>query len=186
SHSSNNLHYELAIVQQIVTPYGGVLAGGNFNQDNRTITLGNWNKYFREALKHTTDVKEKTKDDPSRTNLYHMSRILHSFGAMVLTDSYGDVPYTAAGKGFIEGEVTPAYDSQESIYQDILIEMDQAVNGLSAQGRIETGDIFYNGDVEQWKKLGNSLMLRAAMRHTKVNPDRAREWAIKAIQGGLM
>lgn len=186
SHSSNNLQYELAIVQQIVTPYGGVLAGGNFNQDNRTITLGNWNKYFREALKHTTDVKEKTKDDPARSNLYHMSRILHSFGAMVLTDSYGDIPYTAAGKGFIEGEVTPAYDSQESIYLDILNELEQAVSGLSGQNRIETGDIFYNGDVEKWKKLGNSLMLRAAMRHTKVNPDRAREWAIKAIQGGVM
>src|SRR5690606_33684319 len=126
------------------------------------------------------------KDDPARSNLYYMSRILHSFGAMVLTDSYGDIPYTAAGKGFIEGEVTPAYDSQESIYLDILNELEQAVSGLSGQNRIETGDIFYNGDVEKWKKLGNSLMLRAAMRHTKVNPDRAREWAIKAIQGGVM
>lgn len=186
SHSGNTLPYELAIVQQLVSPNGGVLAGGNYNQDNRTVTLGNWNKYFREVLKHTADVKEKTKDDPDGSNLYHMARILHSYGAMVLTDSYGDIPYTAAGRGFLDGEVTPAYDSQESIYQDILNELDQAVNGLSAQGRIETGDIFYNGDVEQWKKLGNSLMLRAAMRHTKVNPDRAREWAIKAIQGGLM
>lgn len=186
SHSGNNLQYELAIVQQIVTPYGGVLAGGNFNQNNRLYSIGNWNKYFREVLKHTTDVKTKTIEDPSRANLYQMARILHSFGAMVLTDSYGDIPYSAAGKGFLEGEVTPVYDTQESIYLDILNELEQAVNGLSAQGKIETGDIFYNGDAEQWRRLGNSLMLRAAMRHTKVNPDRAREWAIKAIQGGVM
>jgi hypothetical protein len=186
SHSGNTLPYELAIVQQIITPNGGVLAGGNYNQDNRTVTLGNWNKYFREVLKHTADVKEKTKDDPGRANLYHMARILHSYGAMVLTDSYGDIPYSAAGKGFLEGEVTPVYDTQESIYLDILNELEQAVNGLSGQGKIETGDIFYNGNVEQWKKLGNSLVLRAAMRHTKVNPDRAREWAIKAIQDGVM
>lgn len=186
SHSGNTLPYELAIVQQIVTPNGGVLAGGNYNQDNRTVTLGNWNKYFREVLKHTADVKEKTKDDPGRSNLYQMARILHSYGTMVLTDSYGDIPYTAAGRGFLDGEVTPVYDSQESIYQDILNELDQAVNGLSPEGEIETGDIFYNGNVAQWKKLGNSLMLRAAMRHTKVSPNRAREWAIKAIQAGVM
>lgn len=186
SHSGNTLPYELAIVQQIVTPNGGVLAGGNYNQDNRTVTLGNWNKYFREVLKHTTDVKHKTKDDPGRANLYHMARILHSYGAMILTDSYGDVPYFAAGRGFLDGEVTPAYDPQEAIYLDILSELEQAVAGLSDQGRVETGDIFYNGDIQKWKKLGNSLMLRAAMRHTKVNPDKAREWATKAIQGGVM
>ena len=186
SHSGNTLPYEFAIVQQIVTPNGGVLAGGNYNQDNRTVTLGNWNKYYREVLKHTTDVKQKTIDDPGRANLYQMARILHSYGAMVLTDSYGDVPYFAAGRGFLDGEVTPAYDPQETIYLDILSELEQAVSGLSEQGQVETGDIFYNGDVQKWKRLGNSLMLRAAMRHTKVDPDRAREWAIKAIQGGVM
>src|SRR5690554_5399545 len=77
SHSGNTLPYEFAIVQQIVTPNGGVLAGGNYNQDNRTVTLGNWNKYYREVLKHTTDVKQKTIDDPGRANLYQMARILH-------------------------------------------------------------------------------------------------------------
>ncbi|HLT06620.1 MAG TPA: SusD/RagB family nutrient-binding outer membrane lipoprotein [Cyclobacteriaceae bacterium] len=186
SHSGNTLPYELAIVQQIVSPNGGVLAGGNYNQDNRTVTLGNWNKYYREVIKHTTDVIDKTKDDPERTNLYHMARILHAYAAMVLTDSYGDVPYFDAGKGFLEEEVTPTYDSQESIYQDLLSVLEQAVNGLSNNAKIETGDIFYDGNIDRWKKLANSLMLRAAMRHSKVNPDRAREWAVKAIQGGVM
>src|SRR5690606_37246911 len=136
--------------------------------------------------KHTADVKQKTKDDPGRANLYHMARILHSYGAMVLTDSYGEIPYLAAGRGFLDGEVAPGYDPQETIYLDILSELEQAVAALSDQGRVETGDIFYNGDIQHWKKLGNSLMLRAAMRHTKVNSDRARELAIKAIQGGVM
>lgn len=186
SHSSNNLQYELAIVQQMVSPYGGVLAGGNFNQDNRINTVGNWNKYYRDVLKHTTDVKHMTRDDEVSANLFHMARILHSYGAMVLTDTYGDVPYSEAGVGFLEGEITPVYDTQEAIYLDILSELEQATNGLTAQGNIETGDILYDGNIDQWKRLGYSLMLRAAMRHTKINPDRAREWAIKAIEGGVM
>ena len=55
--SSTSLNYELAIVQQVVSPNGGVLAGGNFNQLNRAFSIGTWNKYYRDVLKHTTDVK---------------------------------------------------------------------------------------------------------------------------------
>ncbi len=184
--SSTSLNYELAIVQQVVSPNGGVLAGGNFNQLNRAFSIGTWNKYYRDVLKHTTDVKRITANDPNRTNLYNMARILHSLSAMILTDTFGDVPYFEAGKGFLEGEVNPVYDSQESIYQDILKELDEATTGLNASNRIENGDIFYGGDIEKWKKLGYSLMLRAAFRHTKVNESLAQEWAAKAIAGGVM
>lgn len=184
--SSTSLNYELAIVQQVVSPNGGVLAGGNFNQLNRAFSIGTWNKYYRDVLKHTTDVKRITANDPNRTNLYNMARILHSLSAMILTDTFGDVPYFEAGKGFLEGEVNPVYDSQESIYQDILKELDEATAGLNASNRIENGDIFYGGDIDKWKKLGYSLMLRAAFRHTKVNESLAQEWAEKAIAGGVM
>src|SRR3954471_3091318 len=61
----NTLIYEEAIVQQMVSPNGGVLAGGNYNQDNRDVTRGIWNRYYQEVLKSVTDVIDKTKSDPS-------------------------------------------------------------------------------------------------------------------------
>ena len=184
--SGTSLTYELAIVQQVVSPNGGVLAGGNFNQLNRAFAVGTWEKYYRDVLKHTTDVKRLAIDDPSRSNLYHMARILHSLAAMILTDTFGDVPYFETGKGFLEGNVSPTYDSQEAIYQDILRELDEATAGLSASQPIEDGDIFYGGDLDKWRRLGYSLMLRAGFRHVKVNEDRAIEWVEKAIAGGVM
>lgn len=184
--SGTSLTYEIAIVQQIVSPNGGVLAGGNFNQLNRAFSIGTWNKFYRDVLKHTTDVKRMTAEDESRANLYHMARILHSLGAMILTDTFGDIPYSEASLGFLEGKIDPVYDRQEDIYLDILNELEQATAGLNAAGRIESGDIFYGGNIDRWKKLGYSLMLRAAMRHTKVNPTRARDWVEKAIAGGVM
>src|SRR5690554_3291734 len=184
--SSTSLTYELAIVQQVVSPNGGVLAGGNFNQLNRAFSIGTWNKYYRDVLKHTTDVKRLTIDDPNRSNLYQMARILHSLASMILTDTFGDVPYFQTGKGFLEGNVSPVYDSQEAIYQDILKELDEATAGLNASAPIEDGDIFYGGDVNKWRKLGYSLMLRAGFRHSKVNEGRAMEWVTKAIAGGVM
>lgn len=184
--SSTSLNYESAIVQQIVSPNGGVLAGGNFNQLNRAFSIGTWNKYYRDVLKHTVDVKRFTRDNPDRNNLFQMARILHALSAMILTDTFGDVPYFEAGLGFLEGKIDPVYDRQEDIYLDILNELQQATAALNPSGRIETGDVFYGGDVAKWRKLGYSLMLRAAMRHTKVNPTRAREWVERAVAGGVM
>ncbi len=186
SFPSSTLPYELAIVQQMVTPYSGVLAGGNFNQDNRPVTLGNWNNYYREVIKHTTDVMQMTMEDESKTNLYQMARIWYSLAAMILTDTYGEVPYFDAGLGYLEGIATPQYDPQQQIYQALLTVLEQATANLDDTKSIETGDVLYGGDVEKWKRFGNSLMLRAAMRLSKVDTDLASEYVAKAVAGGLM
>ena len=52
--------YELAIVQQIITPNGSSLAGANFNQDNQTRS-GIWQNHYRNVLKSTIDVLDKTR-----------------------------------------------------------------------------------------------------------------------------
>ena len=53
----------MGIVQQMVTPNGGVLAGANFNQDSRDATLaGLWSAYYQNVIKYTHDAIVKTKD----------------------------------------------------------------------------------------------------------------------------
>lgn len=185
SYPLTTLVFEIAIVQQIVTPFGGALVGGNLNTDNRNRNSGNWQRYYRSVLKHTTEVKELTKDDPERANLYQMARIWNSFGTMILTDSYGDVPYSEAGLGYNEGLVLPKYDPQQTIYADLLKELDEASAALDSGKRIETSDVLYNGDIARWKKLGYSLLLRAAMRLSKVDPTTAESYVVKAIAGGV-
>jgi hypothetical protein len=105
---------------------------------------------------------------------------------MILTDSYGDVPFLNAGLGYIEGNGAPVYDPQQAIYTHILSELEEATAALSMDSRLETGDILYAGDINQWKLFGNSLMLRAAMRLTKVDPSLAQSYVEKAVAGGLM
>lgn len=182
----NNLVYEMGIVQQIISPNGGVLTGANFNQENRDAAGSNWRTFYRTVIKHTTDAIRMTAGDPARVNVHNMSRIWHAYAAMVLTDTYGDVPYSEAGLGFLEGEVDPTYDPQQAIYQDILRELDQATTALDASARIEPNDVLYKGNITKWKRLGNSLLLRAAMRHSKVAPNVAQEYVNKAVAGGVM
>jgi hypothetical protein len=178
--------FEIPIVQQIITPFGGVLGGGNYNQDNRPRNSGNWVRYYRDVMKSLVAVLEATKDDESKTNLYHSARIVRAFAAMVLTDSYGDIPYFEAGKGFIDATALPVYDSQEDIYTDILNELEEATAGLDAAKPRNNSDVLYSGDIPSWKAFGFSLMLRAAMRLAKVDQTMAQEYVTKAITGGLI
>lgn len=180
------LCYDFGIVQQIITPFGSSLSGGNYNIFNPSNTSLVWQNFYRNVLKQNVDVVEKTKGDANRTNLYNEARIWKAYAFMILTDTYGDVPYTEASKGFTGQLIQPKYDKQEFIYKDILKEFDEATAALDPAKPTSTGDILYGGNITKWKRLGNSLLLRAAMRLTKVAPDVAKTYVAKAVAGGLM
>jgi hypothetical protein len=180
------LVFEAAIVQQVVSPNGTVLAGANFNQNNFPRNAAIWLRYYRDVVRYLVDIINQTQTNPARSNLYNMARIWKAYAFMVLTDTYGDVPYTEAGLGFINGTTFPKYDKQEAIYTDILKELREASAALDAAKTRETGDVMYGGDVVKWRRLGYSLMLRAGMRLWKVNPTVAQQAVNQAVTGGVM
>ena len=186
SFPSGILLYEMGIVQQIVSPNTGVLVGANFNQDYRDNTVQNWQRYYRTVIRNTYDVINTTKSLPARSNLYNMARILQSYGFLILTDSYGDIPYSEAGKGYTDQTVFPKYDTQQAVYAGIIKELSEATAALDATKTIEGADVLYGGNIALWKKLGNSLLLRIGMRLTKVDAAQAQQLAQKAFQAGVM
>lgn len=180
------LQYDIGIVQQIVSPNSGVITGANYNQDNRNATDDMWNDYYEGVIKHTRDLINQAEVAGGRNNLIQMGRIVQAYAFMVLTDAYGDIPYFQGGKGFTEQIPFPEYDAQQDIYPDIIKELKEAVAGLNADGGNEPSEVLYGGDIEKWKRLGNSLLLRAAMRLSKVDPGTAQQEAQAAFQAGLM
>jgi hypothetical protein len=100
---------------------------------------------------------------------------------------YGDIPYFKAALGYDSAIYKPAYDAQQSIYMDMLNELDQAAQSLDAsKATYGAADLIYNGAVDKWKKFAYSLMLRCAMRMTKIDAASAQTWAVKAIAGGVI
>ncbi len=180
------LSYNFGIVQQVITPYGSSLAGANYNQTNTSNTQRVWQNFYQNVNKQVVDVVDKTRDDPERSNLYNMARIWKAYSFMILTDTYGDIPYFQAGKGYLEDITQATYDPQQEIYMDILNELDEASATLDASKPVENSDILYGGDVAHWQRLGYSLMLRAAMRLSKVDQATAQTYIAKAVSGGLM
>ncbi|WP_373515692.1 SusD/RagB family nutrient-binding outer membrane lipoprotein [Persicitalea sp.] len=179
------LTYHFPIVQQIVTPYGSSLSGGNYDQINNSNTDRVWTNFYRNVVKQLVAVLDQTKGDPKQSNIYNQARIWKAYTFMILTDTYGDIPYFEAGQGFTTEIITPKYDKQEAIYKDILKELDEATAALTTAQAAVTTDILYGGNVDKWKKLGNSFLLRAAMRLSKVDPATAQTFVKKAVSGGV-
>jgi hypothetical protein len=146
-----------------------------------------WDRYYHNIARNIEDLLLQTSEDPEDVNMHSITRILRVFMYHRLTDLYGDIPYSEAGKGFTEGITQPKYDEQSFIYADMLNELEEAGAALTpGQPSFGTGDLIYQGDVEKWRKFANSLMLRLAMRLVKVDAGMAQTWAQKAIAGGTM
>jgi hypothetical protein len=181
------LVFDIGVVQQMVSPNGGVLAGANFNQDSRDVTTPPiWAVYYQNVIKYTHDVIVSTKSQASRANLYNMARIFQAYAFMILTDEYGDIPYSQGGAGYSDQVFFPKYDAQQAIYTDIIKELTEAANALNAAGTIESSDVLYAGNVAKWKKFAYSLLLRAGMRLTKADATKAQATVQAAVAGGVI
>lgn len=101
--------------------------------------------------------------------------VLKSYLVSVLTDEFGDVPYSEAFLGSDESPIlSPVYDTQESIYAALIANLEEANTLLKADGPEIEGDILYDNDLMKWKKFANSLKLRLLLRRSdRVDPTTA-------------
>ncbi len=172
-------------VQQLITSNSGVNVGANYNQVNVGATPAAWTNFYQNVIKYSADAISKTKSDPARKNLYNMARIIQQYGFMVLTDTYGDIPYTDAGKGYTDAVFFPKYDAQKDVYNGIISELTAAVAALDPAATVETSDVLYAGNITKWKRFGSSLLLRAGMRLVNRDAAKAASTVTAAINGSI-
>ena len=111
-----------------------------------------------------------------------VANILKSYYFWHITDRWGDVPFTEALNG-VEN-LTPAYDSQQEIYNAIFGMLDEAV-ATPVIGQLSS-DIMYAGNMERWKKLANTIRLLMALRLSKVDPGKGQTEFNAALSAGVM
>lgn len=191
---------EHTIVQQFVIPYNqGATLGFNFNEDIPLVNSDKWDNTYPTTLRNMIQALALLEEDTERVNLRSMLRIWKAQAFMGLVDAYGNVPYFDAGKAFLEGESKfyPKYDDASTIYDDLYNEIKSSVAALNPNADYVAADLFYGANspnpsgsasvqVEKWKKLGNSLLLRLGMRYSKLNPSKAQSIVAEAFNGGVM
>ncbi len=180
-----NLIYSSTMMQHFATT-AGYWAGDKYTW-NRGYAASLIDAYTTSAVKNVEDMMLQLETEEAPKEMKAVTRILRVFIYHRLTDMYGDIPYSEAGKGVIEGILTPKYDAQSAIYADMLKELEQSAADLSTgDSGFGSADIMFQGDQGKWKRFANSMMLRLALRMIKVDPAGAKEWATKAINGGVM
>lgn len=99
-------------------------------------------------------------------NQLAVAKILKAYFFWHVTDRWGDVPYSESLQG--ADNITPVYDTQESIYSNLFDLLDEGVNQINESTSLD-GDIMFNGDMLKWRKFGNSLKLLVALRLSEVD-----------------
>ena len=166
--TANNLNATLLFVQHV--------AKIQYTDVDRYIFTSSsfeepWKYFYSKSLADLSEII--TLADANNTPNYKaVSLVLRSWVFGLLTDSYGDIPYTQAIN--IDSYITPVYDSQQTVYHGILSELKQAVSLFDANSKAISGDLIYNGNLTKWKRFANSLRLRYALRIADREPELAK------------
>jgi hypothetical protein len=147
-----------------------------------------WSGYYDRL----TDIEDiyKVSEKLKENNYKAIALVYKSWTYSILTDLYGDVPYSQAIKAQ-EGNFSPSFDKQKDIYIQILKDLETA-NGLFDDTKVLTygGDMVYNANsltggknvgIQKWKKFANSLRLRLLLRISKRNGELDVNQQISAI-----
>jgi len=130
---------------------------------------------FYDRLTDVDDIYSIA-DNLKENNYKAIALVYKSWAYSILTDLYGDVPYSQAIKAQ-DGNFAPAFDKQKDIYIQILKDLETA-NTLFDDSKALTygGDMVYNANaltsgknigIQRWKKFANSLRLRLLLRISK-------------------
>ncbi|UNY99191.1 SusD/RagB family nutrient-binding outer membrane lipoprotein [Zhouia spongiae] len=180
-----NLIYQSTMMQHFATT-AGYWSGDKYTW-NRGYASSLIDRYYGNAVKTVEDLLVQLEQDEEPEEMKAIARIMRVFIYSRLTDLYGDIPYSEAGKAVLEEIFFPRYDPQSEIYADMLKELEEATavlgDGTSVYG---DADIMFQGDMGKWRRWGYSLMLRLGFRLIKVDPAASQQWVTKAINGGVM
>ncbi|MFW6157528.1 MAG: SusD/RagB family nutrient-binding outer membrane lipoprotein [Balneolaceae bacterium] len=138
-----------------------VLFGSTDRYDWDSFT-GYWNGFYG-ALRDANDMYNVGVEQ-EHENYQGVALVMKTWMFSMLTDAYGDIPYTEALEAKSENENSPAYDEQADIYAGMLEDLETANELLDPDGEPIENDILYDNDILKWKKFANSLRLRLLMR----------------------
>jgi hypothetical protein len=147
----------------------------------------NWDDYY--ALLRNNQKAYERGQEQNNDFVMGVSLVMKSFLFGLITDLWGDAPYSAALKGDQGGteNMFPVYDAQQDIYTGIINDLKTASDLLAKGNTLSDNgwDVYYNGDAAKWQKFANSLLLRYYMRISEKMPDVAKAGIEAVVASGI-
>src|SRR5574344_2597900 len=179
-------------------PYSQQWTQRNYTEEDRyQIRESVNNSYFNYLYRGMADfdkvIKLNQGDKASACSLYGANcnqiaaaMIMKVWLMDVITDTWGNVPYSDISKLESENVLYCKYDDQKDIYAGMIKDLTTAVNMIDvSKSAFTSGDIIFGGDASKWKKFGNSLKCRLAIHLSKVDPN-WKSYIADALKSGVM
>ncbi len=117
-------------------------------------------------LTNFKDIYKTASDSLSyNTSFKGISLICQTWVYSILTDTYGDIPYSQSNLARDSALYEPKFDKQKDIYAGMFDKLEQANILLDSNKAIPaSADPVFAGDILKWQKFGNSLYLRLLLR----------------------
>jgi len=173
--------------------YAQLWSNTQYTSTSRYVTAeADFSSYYSGPLADleqiiTLNTEEDTKNDASASgandNQIAIARILKVYTYQLITDMWGQVPYSEALQG--ADNFTPVYDSQADIYASFITELTAAIAQIDEDAAGMEGDIIFDGDMAAWKKWAYSLMARVGIRMTEVDATSAKSAVLAGLAGAF-
>jgi len=146
-----------------------------------------WGKTYTTCLENLKILRQQSTAG-GNSNYTAIAEILTAYTLASATDLWGDIPWSRSLGG--ASDLTPAYDTQASIYDTVQTLLDKAITDIDKKAGLTVGtdDYYYSGDMTKWRKLAYSLKARYYMHLTKAPGHTAATQAglaLTALQNGM-
>jgi len=149
-----------------ITQLGAVYAVSDYSFVEGT----NWSEFYSNlpAMNQMLTKMQSSPDSATYVNAEAMVKVLRAYQAIELSNLYGDMPYSKAGKAFSgsTADLVVPYDKQQQVYLSCLSDLTWAVNHFNTNGNqfsFSSNEFLLANDIGQWGKFANSLRLRYAL-----------------------
>lgn len=139
------------------TAANSVLAG--WNPASGTVTLP-YQWFFVVSAANLKDLEDKATEEEA-WHYIGAAKAIRAMGFMLMTDWYGEMPYTEA----LGESVTPKYDDGKTIFEGCLADIDEAIKYFNMPQNVTAtplskGDSWNGGDVQKWIKMCYGMKAR--------------------------
>jgi len=154
----------------------GTLSEGSSNDgwtsDYYNGYVSSWLRNINAGIEIADEQLASGSFNEHTANLKQVARIWRAYIMSEMTDNFGPIPVN----GF-QG-VNPEYSNVKEVYYFMLQELKEATSELdlavtNPNDALKKLDPAYQYDYAKWKKYGNSLRMRLAMRLSEIDPSKA-------------
>lgn len=137
--------------------------------DSGPILYVNYRGYFYHKDIQSLEFMVKEAEKIGARGYAPLAKFLKVHTYFEMVRRMGDLPLSEALR-LDEGIIYPVYDSQKSIFIQLLKWLDEAnseIAPLVKEGLTVTGDFYYDGDLSKWQRVINSYSLRILIELSK-------------------